>query len=304
MLARYGGIIFWCIAALLFLFIATKHYWFDALPGEAQVRFWTDIAVAIGTLSLALATALSVRELRQTRVESARPRVYLVPPTAVYLSLTDHATDDKILELIAATSLDDPKSTSPEALLGGLEPGTRDLHIVRGVRLENFGKGAALNVTVRLSALRSHRESISYDLGDGALVEVRDDEFELGQKTMVQVFPVTFGSQHVYGIHPDYGEGNSVNVILVTTGLIWRALLIAYGMADQKIDRMLDRGIQICHIDITYSDIGGRRYHEVGVLVGKFGWAQYRSGSLRNSVFQIKLTVQNLVHPEKIGCYK
>lgn len=57
-----GGLIAWLVIIVVVSFVATKHIWFDALKDSDKALFWTNVAVAIGTLALAGVTWWNVRQ--------------------------------------------------------------------------------------------------------------------------------------------------------------------------------------------------------------------------------------------------
>jgi len=61
---KYGGLIFWALLIPIIAFLATKHLWFDSISADNKPIFWANVAVAAGTLALAIATVVSVSETR------------------------------------------------------------------------------------------------------------------------------------------------------------------------------------------------------------------------------------------------
>jgi hypothetical protein len=86
-LSDWAGLVAWVVVVAVVTFISTKRLWFDGLhPGE-KALFWTDVAVAAGTLALAIVTVASVLETRAViRGEDRRHQQGYAP----FLTLGDH----------------------------------------------------------------------------------------------------------------------------------------------------------------------------------------------------------------------
>jgi heme exporter protein D len=52
------------LSSSIIAFASTKHVWFDTIPAGDKALFWTNVAVAAGTLALAVVTVASVLETR------------------------------------------------------------------------------------------------------------------------------------------------------------------------------------------------------------------------------------------------
>lgn len=59
------GLVPVAVIILIALFVATRHSWFDPLHSPDKALFWTNAAVAFGTIALAMVTAGSVWESRE-----------------------------------------------------------------------------------------------------------------------------------------------------------------------------------------------------------------------------------------------
>lgn len=60
----YRGLSLGAILVCACAFVATKHLWFDQIAPDNKALFWTNVAVAGGTLALAVVTVVSVLQTR------------------------------------------------------------------------------------------------------------------------------------------------------------------------------------------------------------------------------------------------
>lgn len=90
-----GRIAAWVFVTAVILFFATKHLWFDSLQAGEKAIFWTNVAVAFGTLALAVVTLASVLETRAVlRGEDRRHEQSYAP----FLTLGDYLNTDEKYE--------------------------------------------------------------------------------------------------------------------------------------------------------------------------------------------------------------